>query len=326
MAALREYDRLGEDAFLARYGFDKARVFYLRYDGKRYASKAIVGVAHGYLDGHAPLRSGDFTGGEQTVARKLRDLGFTVPPRRSPDWTRDEVILACEIVADNGWRQIEDTDPRVIELSGLLQLLPIHPHERRSDTFRNPNGVARKTADIASQHPDYRGRPTNGGEMDRHVLQDFLEQPEHMRVIAAFLRNAARDETFQRSEILSTDEPELDVDAETEAKEGRLLMRWHYARERDRGLRNKKIKKFAKDNGHVFCEVCSFDFEKVYGPRGALFAECHHVVPLHASGDTVTMLDDLILLCANCHRMIHRRTPWLTPDQLRALVTANRTS
>ncbi|MFE7746603.1 HNH endonuclease [Nocardia sp. NPDC057455] len=322
LAALREYDKLGEDAFLERYGFDKARAFYLQYDGKRYASKAVVGAAHGYLDDRKPLQSSEFSGGESVVARKLRALGFMVPPRRSPDWTRDEVILACDLVMQNGWRQLEDTDERVIELSGLLQLLPIHPHGVRSDTFRNPNGVARKTADIASHRPGYQGRPTNGGEMDRIVLQDFTDQPEHMHAVAEFLRDAARTESFQQMPATPDDEQE-DDGSDVAAREGRLLKRWHYSRERDRGLRQRKINTFAKLNGCVFCEVCGFDFESVYGARGSMFAECHHIVPLHASGDTTTSLDELILLCSNCHRMIHRGTPWLTPDELRALIAAN---
>ncbi|MFF2390980.1 HNH endonuclease [Nocardia sp. NPDC058114] len=67
-------------------------------------------------------------------------------------------------------------------------------------------------------------------------------------------------------------------------------------------------------------KICEFDFETVYGERGSCYTECHHVTPLHVSGATETRTSDLILLCANCHRMIHRKSPWLTPDQLRALV------
>jgi len=55
----------------------------LDIDGRLYDSKAIVGAAHGYefpLAG--PLRTGDFSGGEATVTRKLEELGFTV--RRLP--------------------------------------------------------------------------------------------------------------------------------------------------------------------------------------------------------------------------------------------------
>ena len=125
---------------------------------------------------------------------------------------------------------------------------------------------------------------------------------------------------FERLHVPQVEEPTDDDQEDTGSREGRLLKHWHYARERDRALRTRKINRFFKDNGCVFCEICLFDFEKVYGPRGAMFAECHHVVPLHTSGDTTTKLEDLILLCSNCHRMIHRKSPWLTPDELRTLV------
>ena len=113
LAAIQEYKDLGQDAFLERYGFEKARAYLLLFDGERFDSKAIAGAAHGYLSGREPLKASDFSGGDSTVARKLRDLGFVVSPRRSPDWTRDEVILACDLVRQNSWRQLEDTDDRV---------------------------------------------------------------------------------------------------------------------------------------------------------------------------------------------------------------------
>ncbi|WP_405812446.1 HNH endonuclease [Streptomyces sp. NBC_01520] len=48
--------------------------------------------------------------------------------------------------------------------------------------------------------------------------------------------------------------------------------------------------------------------------------ECHHIVPLHEAGEGRTKLNDLALICANCHRMIHRRAPWPTPWELRASI------
>ncbi|MEV6744057.1 HNH endonuclease [Streptomyces sp. NPDC051080] len=48
--------------------------------------------------------------------------------------------------------------------------------------------------------------------------------------------------------------------------------------------------------------------------------ECHHVLPLHVAGEGHTKLSDLALICANCHRMIHRRAPWPTPGDLRASI------
>jgi hypothetical protein len=79
LQALAEYDRLGPDAFLRRYGFGRARAYYLLRDGRRYDSKAIAGAAHGYqFPQLGPLHAADFSGGEATVASKLRSLGFDV--------------------------------------------------------------------------------------------------------------------------------------------------------------------------------------------------------------------------------------------------------
>jgi 5-methylcytosine-specific restriction protein A len=78
LKAIAEYDSLGQDGFLERYGFDRARQYLLVHDGKRYDSKAIVGAAHGFLPEEHPLTAGEFSGGEATVGRLLRRLGFTV--------------------------------------------------------------------------------------------------------------------------------------------------------------------------------------------------------------------------------------------------------
>lgn len=77
LAAMDECDRLGRAAFLDRYAFGAARDYFLEYNGRRYDSKAIAGVAHRHEFGIA-LRSSEFTGGKNTVARKLNELGFVV--------------------------------------------------------------------------------------------------------------------------------------------------------------------------------------------------------------------------------------------------------
>ena len=77
--AIAEFDQLGRDAFLKKYGFWKARNYYLIVGGKRYDSKAIVGVAFGnQFPTQGPLTSEQFSGGESTVRRKLESLGFIV--------------------------------------------------------------------------------------------------------------------------------------------------------------------------------------------------------------------------------------------------------
>ncbi|MFD6197009.1 HNH endonuclease [Mycobacteriaceae bacterium NPDC060252] len=319
-AAIDEYDEIGSDAFRMKYGFGPAKDYFVIRDGKAYDSKAIAGAAHGYLPEHHPLGANEFSGGEATVVRRLRRLGFRVPPKRSPPWMRDEVILACDLVAENDWQYLTAEDPRVVALSALLQRLPLHPIEVRSDTFRNPNGVARKTVDIATHHPAYAKSRTKGGAIDEVVLQEFIDDSVHMHSIARALRRAVADEDFAEQLAAPAD------DEDDEASEGRLLQRQHFVRERDRKLRRKKIADFLKSHPSVYCEVCRFDFEAVYGERGREYIEVHHVLPLHYTGETKTKLGDLVLLCANCHRMVHRSAPWLTPDELRCLLARGGTS
>jgi 5-methylcytosine-specific restriction protein A len=78
LKAMDDYDALGQPEFLEIYGFRPARSYMLVHNGKRYDPEAIVGVAHGYLPGKDALTAGEFSGGEATVARLLRRLGFTV--------------------------------------------------------------------------------------------------------------------------------------------------------------------------------------------------------------------------------------------------------
>lgn len=68
------------------------------------------------------------------------------------------------------------------------------------------------------------------------------------------------------------------------------------------------------------CKVCDFNFERAYGELGAAFIHVHHVTPL-AEIQTSYVVDpvrDLVPLCANCHAMVHRVSPPLSVEQLRA--------
>ncbi len=77
LKAIAEFDTMGRDAFLAHYGFGKARTFVLIHNGQFYDSKAILGAAYGHQFG-TPLTSKHFSGGQATVVPKLAELGFKV--------------------------------------------------------------------------------------------------------------------------------------------------------------------------------------------------------------------------------------------------------
>ena len=75
--------------------------------------------------------------------------------------------------------------------------------------------------------------------------------------------------------------------------------------ERDPSLRNDALKIHGYD-----CAVCGFNFEKYYGDWGKHWAEVHHLVPISESKQKKRQTNptkDLAVICANCHRMIHRK-------------------
>jgi len=86
LAAIREYDLLGQEAFLAKYGYSQARRYQLIHEGKPYDSKAIVGVAFGnQFPERGPLQHSDFSGGDATVVPILQKLNFTVQTSEKQD-------------------------------------------------------------------------------------------------------------------------------------------------------------------------------------------------------------------------------------------------
>ncbi|MBP2454619.1 HNH endonuclease [Mycolicibacterium lutetiense] len=317
LKAIVEFDELTRGPFLAKYGFGEAKDYFLIHKGKHYDSKAIFAAAHGFHEGLEPLNVDQLSGGKTDAAKWLKKLGFAVPTSE-PDWTRDELILACDALRQNNWKGLGTSQQETVDLSALLQCLPIHPPNARGVRFRNPDGVSMKTYNIAAHLPGKGNKLSHGNRLDGVVLQDFLDNEAAMIQTAQLIRDGVG------SGVLTADYVDLvDIDEmEGEAPEGRLLERRHMVRERSRSLRTKKIAQHLAQHGNLACETCGFDFRAAYGDKGDGIIECHHVVPLHESGPKSTRLKDLVLICANCHRMIHHARPWMNPDQLRALIAA----
>lgn len=111
------------------------------------------------------------------------------------------------------------------------------------------------------------------------------------------------------------------------AEEGELRLQWHFTRERDRTLVAEKRRQVLSEHGRLRCEACEFDFAAFYGELGRDFCEVHHLTPLSRTSSTVmTHLDDLAILCANCHRVIHQTDPMITVEALREIVAKRRST
>lgn len=103
LQAIEEFDIKGREAFLAEYGFKKARTYMLSYGGKLYDSKAIVGVAYGKQHGR-PLTPNDLGGGKDKAVKYLSRLGFQVTVKSHPalDLVRGSIYFRKALVASYG--------------------------------------------------------------------------------------------------------------------------------------------------------------------------------------------------------------------------------
>ena len=73
--------------------------------------------------------------------------------------------------------------------------------------------------------------------------------------------------------------------------------------------RNTTLARKVKKLRGLACEICGVNFKKRYGPIGEGYIEAHHLKPLASlNGAKVAMNpeSDFAVLCANCHRMVHR--------------------
>ncbi|GAA3945364.1 HNH endonuclease [Actinoplanes auranticolor] len=104
---------------------------------------------------------------------------------------------------------------------------------------------------------------------------------------------------------------ELPENSYSEGDVARVLVNRY---ERDRNARAACIRHHG-----LSCLVCGFNYQKMYGPVGRDFIHVHHVRELSTLGPgyQVNPKRDLVPLCANCHAMVHRQRPALTPSQLK---------
>lgn len=104
--------------------------------------------------------------------------------------------------------------------------------------------------------------------------------------------------------------------------EGHPTVREHRRRERNAAIVRAKREQVRLSTGKLECEVCGFDFSTIYGID---FCEVHHLRPLaESNGPVETKLDDLAVVCSNCHRVIHRRNPFFSISELRAVISERR--
>ena len=225
---------------------------------------------------------------------------------RNPPWQRDELILALDLYFRHRPRELSQTHEEIVRLSEILNRLPIHADSPQDARFRNPNGVYMKLCNFLRYDPEYEGRGlTRGGKLEDTIWAEFSDDRTRLHRIARAI--------VEGTQLLPPTCPSLIDEDEQEFPEGKVLYRLHRMRERNRPL----VERAKRQAETLCCVICDFDFFQEYGEIGRGFIECHHTLPVSEYGSGAkTQLKDLALVCANCHRMLHRRRPWLTIDEL----------
>jgi len=217
---------------------------------------------------------------------------------------------------DSRWGDLTIKDLRTPDLSDPLDVLPIQLHKHHGRKEWTTNGVTRRTIELVPNRPARTDARWQAWQLNLNIIRAAINSTAEVPLTAITIRESVLAEWH----IARQQPPDLDLDDEG-SPEGHALERLHLIRERDPKLRASKIYDTRRKLGHIRCEVCNFDFEQFYGRRGRDYIECHHKVALSLSGSTRTTLNDLALLCSNCHRMIHCTRPWITIEELRNLVS-----
>jgi len=271
----------------------------------------------------------------ENIAVELERLVVGKPPKpvrvtpvSNPDWTRDELILALDFYLNHRPNPPGKESQEILGLSRDLNRLgeKLFPPESRTGTFRNENGVYMKLMNFRRLDPQYTldGKKglTRGAKAEEEVWADFGSDARFCQRVAKAIIASLDDSEVSATWI----EPNIDEGVQ-EAAEGRLLTRMHVVRERNRHLGESKRKQTMTRNGKLVCEACDFNFADHYGERGEGFIECHHMKPIASfSEGHRTHINDLALVCANCHRIIHRGKHWLTVAEVRVLVNKARST
>ena len=254
---------------------------------------------------------------QNSAAGPTSDTGS--PAKRNPSWSRDELLLALDLYLKHRASPPGKDSSEVLELSKFLNKIGAALGTVEAETYRNANGVYMKMMNFRRFDTEYTkdGKVglTRGNKDEEIVWNEYSGATARLAAVVAAIRAAIESPNADR-ELGGEDEPEIE-----QAEEGRVLTRVHRSRERSRKLVESKKKVALKQHGRLFCEACGFDFSIRYGSAGEGLIDVHHTKPVHTllPGE-VTKLEDLALLCANCHRVIHATRRWLSIDQLRGLI------
>ncbi len=235
---------------------------------------------------------------DASVVEGAKSVALAAVPKRNPPWCREELILALDYYLSHPLPEHGASNPGIIELSATLNKLPFHLDRPDAGRFRNPNSCEMKLCNFRAFDPNYEGKGlAAGSRLDEEIWNEFYERQEALAAEAKHIRAVLADPVALQAVSQA-------VDGETEHSEGALKWRLHLARERSSKLVENAKMAWFKKNTLMPCERCGFSFKKTFGID---FIEAHHRKPIgELNGATANKIEDLMPVCANCHRAIHK--------------------
>jgi hypothetical protein len=249
---------------------------------------------------------------------------------RLPDFMRQDLTGTVKFPLENkefliesmDFEVIDDTDDTEILLAPLrVKILHSNVVIDLQDRLKSIAKDAEDIDKIKAKHPEL------GEAIEAHYNEVMLGKNN------ATIRSLANDVLDKQlgqfgqtnaCSVTELDKAESMPEADGEdlyGKEGRLLMRMHTYKERDKKFAA-MVKKAAKKAGKLVCEACGMDPVKRYGgSAGERAVEAHHKIPVEELlADSITRVEDMAIICASCHRVVHSRKPCLTIDEVKALI------
>jgi 5-methylcytosine-specific restriction enzyme A len=211
-------------------------------------------------------------------------------------FTRDEAILALDVLYFADELRLNKESKEIIELSELLNELPIIPLSARGEIFRNSNGIKNQLIKFKSSYPKWK-KDSHVGSIFYEIADEFGGRKDELHKIACAIRK--NRDFFKAAPFGGKLEGE-------DFPEGALLYHLHRLLE-------------AKDGWKVLpaqsCEICHLNLAEVYKPVSGGFLQAHLTVPITSlNGNRHYKAEDFIAVCPNCHAMLHKHRPWLTKE------------
>jgi hypothetical protein len=270
---------------------------------------------------------------EKNNRQKLHLPQLVMAAARLPEPAREDHHNPVQFPLENKAFVMNEMEFDVIEDDGLIAILaPLRVSILHSnfqiDLQDRLKAIAGDVAAAPAMHSEY--PDLSDAIMEHYTAVADQINSSNIRIKAdAYIKAASKHfgmtNAGSASALLYADNlPESDIEEEITGKEGRLLTRLHSYKERDRPF-SKKVKKHYKGvlGGKLRCMACDMVPIEKYGGNGDKCIEAHHKIPIEElQPDSVTRVEDMAVICASCHRIVHSKKPCLTIEEVRTIVGA----